>query len=199
MNRHSLLLSLIALPLFHAAALDLTPRWTDVSIDGVTKKQLYFTDGAKKFMLSTDQETEVSPQLGGTNFRFPKLPDIDFIVLPSKFKPTDAFDEVKLVQYREAARALTPARSRGVETVEEESNPIPINRWKSFRVKLRYTMDSRAYAQEVTFLNVSEADQIVLVTSAPERDWTEATERSWQILRSWQEMLPGDEVKLKGN
>ena len=199
MKRQSLLLSLIALPLFQATALDLTPRWTDIAIDGVPKRQLYFADGDKKFMVSVDQETEVSSQLGGTNFRFPKLPDIDFIVIPSKFKPSDAFDEAKLVEYREAARSLAPARSRGVETVEEESNPIPINRWKSFRVKLRFTMNARAYSQEVTFLNVSEADQVVLVTSAPERDWAEATERSWQILRSWQEMLPGDEVKLKGN
>lgn len=199
MKPHPLLPGLLALPLLHAAALDLTPRWTDTSIDGIPKRQLYFADGGKKFTVSLDQETEVTPQLGGTSFRFPKLPDIDFIVLPSKFKPSDAFDETKLVQYREAARSLAPAQSRGVETVGEQANPIPINRWQSFRVKLRFTMNSRLYAQEITFLNVSEADQVVLVTSAPERDWSEATERSWQILRSWQEMLPGDEAKSKGN
>ena len=199
MKKRASLLALFALPLLHASALDLTPRWTDTAIDSIPKRQLYFADGEKKFMLSVDQETEVTSRFGGTSFRFAKLPDVDFIVIPSKFKPSDAFDETKLVQYREAARSLAPARSRGVETIEEQANPIPINRWTSFRVKLRFTMDSRAYSQEVTFLNVSEADQVVLVTSAPERDWTEATDRSWQILRSWQEMLPGDEVKVKGN
>ena len=199
MKKRPFLLSLLALPVLHAAALDLTPRWTDTAIDSIPKRQLYFADGEKKFMLSVDRETEVSPRFGGASFRFAKLPDVDFIVLPSKFKPSDAFDETKLMQYREAARSLAPAQSRGVETVAEEADPIPINRWKSFRVKLRFTLNARAYSQEVTFLNVSEADQVVLVTSAPERDWPEATERSWQILRSWQEMLPGDEVTLKGN
>ena len=199
MKRSSLLLSLLALPLLHASALDLTPRWTDTAIDGVPQRRLYFADGDKKFMLSIDRETEVAARFGGASFKFTKLPDIDLIIVPSRFKPSDPFDEQKLVEYREAARSLLPARGRSAETVEEQSNPVPINGWKSFRVKLRFTMDSRTYAQEVTFLNVSETDQIVLVTSAPEREWAEASDRSWQIVRSWQEMLPGDELPAKGN
>ena len=107
--------------------------------------------------------------------------------------------QTTLVKYREAARSLLPARAKSAETVEEQSNPIPINGWTSFRVKARFTMDSRAYTQEVTFLNVSEKDQVTLVTSAPERDWNEAGERSWQIVRSWQEMLPGDDDPNSSN
>ena len=199
MKHQNALLCLIALPLFQASALDLTPRWTETAIDGVSKRQLYFADGARKFMLSIDRETEVDARFGGASFRFPKLPDVDFIVIPSRFKPSDEFDQTKLVQYREAARALLPARAHDAETTSEKANPIPINDWKSFRVRFRFSMDARAYAQEVTFLNVNERDQIVVVTSAPEREWNEAGERSWQILRSWQEMLPGDEGPPKGN
>ncbi len=199
MKRYQLLCCLAALPLFQASGLDLNPRWIDTAIDGVPKHQLFFADGDKKFMLSLDRETEVSARFGGTDFRFPKFPDADFIMLPSRLTPGDAFDEAKLVDYRAAARALLPARSHDAVVVEEKANPIPINDWKSFRVKFRFNMDARAYAQEVTFLNVSERDQIVLITSAPERDWNEATQRSWQILRSWQEMLPGDEAPPKGS
>lgn len=199
MNRRSLLLSLIALPLFQAAAIDLTPRWLETSFDGIPKRRLYFADGDKKYMLSIDQETEVRAQFGGSTFKFPKFPNIDFIVMPSKFKPADAFDEAKLVEYRENARSLLPARAHGAETVEEVSNPIPINQWKSYRIKMKFSMDSRTYMQEITFLNVNENDQLVLVTSAPDRDWVEAGERSWQILRSWQQMLPDDEGPPKGN
>lgn len=199
MKRHGLLLSLIALPFFQTSALDLTPRWIDTAIDSVPKRQLYFADGDKKFMLSIDRETEVAARFGGTNFRFPKFSDIDFLILPSRLNPAVPFNEAKLVDYREAARSLLPPRARSVETVEEQSNPIPINQWKSFRVKLRFTMNARAYSQEVTFINVNERDQMVVVTASPERDWAEATERSWQILRSWQEMLPGDEAGPKEN
>ena len=199
MKPRTSLLCLLALPVLHASAIDLTPRWTDTAIDGVPQRRLYFTDGSQKILLSIDKETEVAARYGGASFHFPKLPDIDFIVRPSDYTPNDAFDETKLDQYRDAARKLLPARARNAETTGEQLNPIPINHWKCFRVQLRFTMDSRVYMQTVTFLNLNERDQIVTVTSAPEKDWSEADERSWQILRSWQEMLPGDEGPAKGN
>ena len=193
------LLCLLALPIFRAAAIDLTPRWVDTAFDGIPQRQLYFADGDKKFLLSIDKETEVSARYGGANFRFPKFPDIDLIVMPSEFTPNDAFDKTKLAEYREAAKKLLPVRARSAEIAEETTNPLPINNWKSFRVQLRFTMDSRVCVQTVTFLNLNERDQILVVTSAPERDWNEAWARSWQIVRSWQEMLPGDEGPPSGN
>ena len=199
MKKRTSLIGLLALPLFHASAIDLTPRWTDTAIDSIPKRQLYFADGEKKFMLSVDQETEVSGRFGGASFRFPKFPDIDFIVMPSQFTPEIPFDETRLADYRKAARKLLPARANDADTTEENLDPIPINAWKSFRMMLHFKMDARTYVQTVTFLNLNERDQIVLVSSAPERDWSEAADRSWQILRSWQEMLPGDEVVVKGN
>ena len=199
MKTRTALLSLFALPLLHASAIDLTPRWTDTAIDGIPKRQMYFADGSKKFLLSIDKETEVGARFGGAEFKFPKFPDIDFIMVPSQFKPDAAFDETNLAAYREAARKLLPARAHDAEIAEEKANPIPINGWKSFRALIHFKMDSRACVQTVTFLNLNERDQIVLVTTAPERDWNEASERSWQIFRSWQEMLPGDEGPAKGS
>ncbi len=199
MKPYTSLLSLFALPILHAGAIDLTPRWTDTAIDGIPQRHLYFADGSQKILLSIDKETEVAARYGGANFKFPKFPDIDLIVMPSTFTPNDPFDETKLTGYRDAARKLLPARARGAEISEEKFDPLPINRWKSFLVQLRFTMDSRPFLQTVTFLNLNERDQIVIVTSAPEREWNEAGDRSWQIVRSWQEMLPGDEGPPKGN
>ncbi len=199
MKLRTTLLSLLALPVFHAGAIDLTPRWTDTTIDGIPQRHLYFADGSQKFLLSIDKETEVAPRYGGANFRFPKFPDVDLIVMPSSFTPNVPFDETKLDEYRDAAKKLLPASARTAEIKVEKANPLPINNWKSFLMELHFTMNSRAYIQTVTFLNLNERDQIVLVTSAPEKDWNEAGERSWQIVRSWQEMLPGDEGPPKGN
>ena len=199
MKSRTTLLCLLALPLFRAAAIDLTPRWTDTTIDGIPQRHLYFADGSQKFLLSIDKETEVSARYGGADFRFPKFPDIDLIVMPSSFTPNIPFDETKLDEYRNAAKKLLPASAHTPEIKEEKSNPLPINNWKSFRVELHFTMNSRAFIQTVTFLNLNERDQILVVTSAPEKDWNEAGERSWQIVRSWQEMLPGDDGPPKGN
>lgn len=199
MKLRTILLGLLSIPALHAAAIDLSPRWVETTIDGFTRRQLFFAEGDKKFLISTDRETEVAPGFGGTAFKFPKFPNIEFYLTPSGLSPSDLFKDVKLTDYREAARKLLPARAHKAEVVEETSNPIIINEWTSFRVLYRFAMDARPYRQGVTFLNLNDHDQIVIVTTAPEQDWSEAEARSWQIVRSWQEMLPGDEGRQKGN
>lgn len=199
MKNHNVLFSLIALPLFHASALDLTPHVVETRLAGYPKRIVYVTDATKKYMLDIDRETEVASRSGGIKFQFKKLPDIDFIMMPSRFKPTDPFDEAKLVEYRAAARSLLPARAINAEIVEELANPLIVNNWKSFRIKFHFTMDARDCTQEVTFLNVTENDQIVLLTSSPEKVWKEAGARSWNIIRTWTEMLPGDDDPNSSN
>ena len=51
----------------------------------------------------------------------------------------------------------------------------------------------------VTFLNLNTDDQLILVTTASERNFEEESERSFQVIRTWQELLPGDEVPPKTN
>ena len=199
MKKYTILLSLIALPLLQASALDLTPHLIETKVAGYPKRLVYVRDASKKYMLNIDRETEVASRAGGINFRFQKLPEIDFIMMKSKFTPLDAFDEAKLVEYRAAARSLLPARANNAEILEEASNPLVINNWKSFRIKFRFTMDARDCTQEVTFLNVTENDQIVLVTSSPNKVWKEAGARSWEIIRTWTEMLPGDDDPNSSN
>ena len=199
MKKRNVLLSLIALPLFQASALDLTPHLIETTIAGYPKRLVRVQDAGRKYTLNIDRETEVASRSGGIKFAFQKLPDIDFLVMPSKFKPTDAFDEARLVEYRASARSLLPARAKSAEVVQELANPLNVNNWKSFRIKFHFTMDSRDCTQEVTFLNVTENDQIVLVTSSPEKVWKEAGARSWEIIRTWTEMLPGDDDPNSSN
>jgi hypothetical protein len=186
------LLAVLALPLSGANAIDLSPRWIDTSIDGITRRQLFFADGEKKILISTSSETEAAAGSGGTIFRFPKYPNIEFCLTQSTHVPADAFAATKLGEYRETARKLLPAHATGVEIREEVANPVTINAWRSFRMLLRFKHDDQSWLQTVTFVNLNERDQIIAVTRAPETDWNEAAMRSWEILRSWQEMLPGD-------
>ncbi|MEA3213651.1 MAG: hypothetical protein QOE70_6708 [Chthoniobacter sp.] len=65
--------------------------------------------------------------------------------------------------------------------------------------KLAYSEGNQAFLQSVTFLNLNDSDQIPLITSAREKDFAEAAERSFQIIRTWQEMLPGDARPARGS
>jgi hypothetical protein len=193
------ILAAVLLPQVAPAGIDLTPRFIDSFGEGVTFHRLYFADGSKKFVLSLNRETEVTPDSGGTLFRFPKVPEASFLVMRSRLSTDDKFEGAALERYRESAKRLLPVQARGSAIREETPDPFPINDWKSYRIVLTYEVGALRHAQSVTFLNLNETDQIVLITSAPEKDFEEAAHRSYQIFRTWQEMLPGDDRPASGS
>ena len=194
-----LALAALLIPQFASAGIDLTPRYIDTFLEGTTFHRLYFSDGAKKFVLSLNRETEVAPDSGGALFRFTKVPDATFLVVRSRHSPTDLFEGIALDRYRESAKRLLPVQARESAIREEIANPFPINNWKSHRFVVNFELAGIRYVQSVTFLNLNADDQIALIVSSPEAIFEEAAHRSFQIFRTWQEMLPGDEKPARGS
>jgi len=193
-----LLAGLIALEI-PATAIDLTPRYIDTFIDGVASSRLYFADGEKKIGVSLDHETTVEAGGGGVLFRFTKVPDATFLIRSSPMTPDQPFEGIALDRYREAARRLLPPAVKNVKALEEAANTLPVNRWTSRRFS--YTCDSvdSALAVSVTFLNLNADTQLILVTTATERNFADASDRSFQIIRTWQPLRPKDEKPIKNN
>jgi hypothetical protein len=189
----NLVLLLAMLPWFADAAIDLTPRYIDTYNDGIVFQRLYFTDGEKKFTVRSNRETVVTGESGGAMFRFTKLPNSSFQILRSRLTPEQLFSGTALEQYREAAKRLLPVLAKASSIREETVDPLPINNWKGYRLILSCDLNGKTYLQSVTFLNLTPTDQVVLVTTAPEATFQEAADRSFQIIRTWQELLPGDE------
>lgn len=187
------------LPSLAPAGIDLTPRFTDVFVEGATFHRLYFTDGEKKYVVSLNRETEVSADSGGALFKFSKVPEASFLVVRSRHSPTDKFEGNALDRYRESARRLLPVQARGAVIRSEDPDTFPINDWKSYRLILAFDVGVIHHMQSVTFLNLNDADQVVLITSAPEKDFEEAAHRSYQIFRTWQEALSSDEKPNRGS
>jgi hypothetical protein len=194
----TLLGCLIALEL-PAPAVDLTPRYIDTFSDGVAYRRLYFADGEKKIGVSLDHETKVEAGFGGAVFRFTKLPDATFVIKPSPMTADQPFEGIALERYREAARRLLPPGVKNVKALEEVADPLPINRWTSRRFTYTCETVDSVLAMSVTFLNLNREDQLVLVTTSTERNFADAADRSFQIVRTWQELLPGDEKPIKNN
>ena len=142
MNIRILLLLLACLPGLPAAAIDLTPRWTDTFIDGIASRRLYFADGDKKILIGIDRETSVRAGSGGSVFQFPKFPDSTFILTRSRNSPEEKFADLGLERYREAARRFPGPRARDIEVREETSEPLRINDWHSFRLVMTYTIEN---------------------------------------------------------
>jgi hypothetical protein len=183
-----------------AATIDLTPRYADTFIDGVNARRLYFLENSKKIGISLDFETQVAADGGGgVIFKFPKFPDSSFRIGRSPLTAEEPMSELSLGRYRTAAQTFVPGGATEVKVVEESANPLPINKWQSYRFLVTYQVGAAAMRQSVTFLNLNPQTQVILLTTSSPKSFAEAAERSFQIIRSWHEMLPGDEVPVKGN
>ena len=200
MTRLPLLIGLaLCATALRAPAVDLTPRFTDTFVDGVTTHRLYFADNGQKIGLSINRETTVEAGAGGTVFRFPKFSDIIFILKHSPMSADQTFEGVTLDRYREAARRLLPPGAQDITVLAEELDPITINDWHSLRFTYSCVSTGAPRKQTVTFLNISPEEQLVLIVTATEQNFPEAAARSWQIIRSWQPLLPGQEKPPKGS
>lgn len=196
LSMHKLLLPLAlatAVADLGASTVDLTPRYVQTEIDGYPARQLYILADSQKIGLGMDAATTVGPENGGLVFKFSNLPDASFRVATSPHSPDDAWsDPTALERYRASTLALAPAGATEVKVLEEITQPLPINQWQSHRFILSYQTGGYLSKLSATFLNVNPGSQLLLVTRASARTFGEAADRSFQIIRTWHEVLPGD-------
>jgi hypothetical protein len=182
-----------------ACAVDLTPRYIDTFRDGITIHRLFFANGDEKIGLSINRETTVEPGGGGAVFRFPKFPSIVFLLKHSPMPADAAFAGMALDRFREAAHRQLPPGAHDVKELAEVAEPIHINRWHSHRFEYSCEAGGIIRHLSITFLTISEDEQLLMVVSSADEDQKEAAARSWQIIRSWQPLLPGDELPPSGS
>jgi hypothetical protein len=87
-------------------------------------------------------------------------------------------------------RQLTERALRGVPGAahgQASPAPPPVDR--------RIAPGASVTKLAVTFLNASPATQLLLVTRAPGRTFDDAASRSFHIIRTWHEILPGELAK----
>ncbi len=174
-----------------ANALDLTPRFSDTIVGGITQRRMFFADGNRKITVNLDFQTRVEAGAGGAVFRFLKLPSAIFILRRSPMSSDEAFQGVSMQRYREAAHRLLPPNVTSIESLEEVPDPITLNGWHSYRFAFSYADQGALRISSVTFINLSPEEQVVMLVAAPSLDFDDALQRSWQILRTWQVMPEG--------
>ncbi len=171
-----------------APALDLSPSFADVFADGITLRRPYFADGAKKYAVTINAETEVLPYEDGALFKFTKLKNSEMRLRPSPFRVEMKFSPDTLDRYEEAARKLLPQAAKDVTLEQQTKNPLPVNGWESHRFVFKYTTPVGEVRESITFLNITPADQVVVQVSAPDRSFADASDRAFDIIRRWHEL-----------
>lgn len=180
-------------------AVDLTPHYLDIANGSVADRVLYFNDGTKKIGVTLDRETEVVAEAGSVSFFFTTLPGTNLNIRESTLTTEVPFSDKSLELYRSAALLLVPKGIKDAKIESEESDPIPVNNWHSYRFVFAYYTGTVAAKRSVTFLNVSEKQQLILVVTATAQNFAAAAVRSHQIICSWHELQPSEQKPTTGN
>ena len=188
MKLHSILfLAASALPAF---ALDLSPLFITTLSDGVAIRRPYFADGDKKYSVTLNIETELKAYEDGALFRFVKLPHAEMRLRPSPVGVNVKIEPESQAQDEQAARRLLPADAEGVVLDQVTANPLPINGWTGVRFTFHYRTPTGEVRESVTFLNILPTQQVVIQTAAMAKDFPDASDRAYDIIRRWHELDP---------
>lgn len=182
-----LILCLGALPAF---ALDLSPRFINAMADGVVIRRPYFVDGDKKYSVTLNMETDLTPFEDGALFRFVKLSRAEMRLRPSPMSVGLKFDAENQEQYEEAAKKLLPPDAEGVVLDQVTQNPLPINGWSGVRFTFHYRMPMGEVRESITFLNILPTVQVVIQAGSMAKDFPDVSDRAFDIIRRWHELDP---------
>ena len=72
--------------------------------------------------------------------------------------------------------------------VQQTPNPMPINGWQGHRFTYKYTTPAGEVRESITFLNMTPTQQVIVQVYAMEKDFADASERGWDIIRRWHEV-----------
>lgn len=178
------------------ADIELHPRYVTVELGGATIHRAYFADGDKNYAVTIDGETEVIDGKGGGVFRFKSYEGAEFSLRPSPLTVAVPFNAEKLPDYLKAARKILGESAMITKESPVVLDVLPINGWSSCRYSFQYQISGISYAADVTFLNISETQQVVLVADAKEKDFEQIRARADKIMKRWHRVLPGDEEGL---
>jgi hypothetical protein len=195
MKKWTALMNCLAVALLLAAspanALDLTPNPVVAGV--YSNGHYYFQATGKRVGFRLDADTEVSGNSGEADFRFKDVVSAAMKIVKSPLTPEIGFDGQGLPRYRQAAQGNVPQGATEVALTEENPEVVPINEWHSHQYVFAYNFYGVAYRESVTFLCYSAKEQLMIVVTARPNDYARIYRRSYLVLNSFYEILPGDE------
>lgn len=135
------------------ADLDLTPRQQDYELEGITMRQVVFTDGQKQITYAPPRGWEYSGN--GNHFVLhPRLVSgANAEITVNKLSGLGAFDEQTVKHLCDEVLASVPSGATNVKLVSQQMNPLLIDRKATFLIIISYDYYGQGYERSVMFLN----------------------------------------------
>jgi hypothetical protein len=169
------------------AELDLTPKPSQYELDGVTFKQLAFSDGSKIVTYTpprgwdySGNASQLTLQPSGKNQAEAKISKVTL-------SQPASFDEQTVKKLVQEVTAAVPNGTTNVQLVSQEKNPLMVERKETFLVIISYNLYGGAYNRSILFLNRGK-EQIRFQLTSRQADFKELQKAFLGSQYSWQNL-----------
>lgn len=166
-------------------ALDFTPRFIEVNLDGGPVNSLYIQSGRHKILLTQPNQWTISGGGARLEMILSSLPQANvslgnaLVSLPDK--PDDAWLDSTQTQLLKAL----PRDAANATVLEKTAQPYNINNWKSYAWKLAYDLYGVRYSKSVCLIKISPTETVELIALSRENDFAQVRSVATKLITSW--------------
>lgn len=168
------------------AELDLTPKPSQYELDGVTFKQLAFSDGNKTVTYTPPRGWEYSGNAAQLTLQPTGKDQAEAKISKVTLSQPASFDEGTVKKLVQEVMGSIP-NGTNIQLVSQEKNPLMIERKETFLVILSYNLYGGAYNRSILFLNRGK-EQIRFQLTSRQTDFKELQKAFLGSQYSWQNL-----------
>jgi hypothetical protein len=188
MDRSLIFLLLTAVLTVSARAeLQLTPSVIEGEGDGITFKELAFSDGESKITYLPPRGWDYSGSAAQLTLRPPGKAQAEAVITRVPLSEPGKFDDESLKKLIDQTIGMIPQGSENVTIVSQERNPVVIDRKETFLLVLSYRLFGQMYNRSILFLNRGN-EQLRFQLVARETDFKELQSAFFHSLFSWENL-----------
>ena len=184
----SLIRSLLGCLLINStyAQLDLTPKPSQYELDGVTFKQLAFSDGSKTVTYTPPRGWDYSGNAAQLTLQPPGKEQAEAKISKVTLSQPASLDEETVKKLVQEVMGSVP-NGTNIQLVSQQKNPLMIERKETFLVILSYDLYGGVYNRSILFLNRGK-EQIRFQLTSRQADFKELQKAFLGSQYSWQNL-----------
>jgi hypothetical protein len=170
-------------------AIDLTPTASEYTAEGVTFRQLSFKDGKRRVVYELPRQW--SYRVDGTSLQLAPQNSVraDASIEVADLPKPQAFDEKLFGALREQSLRAAPTRAQNVTLLNEEFNPVRLERGDVYAVTISYQALGETFVRSMLYVNLPDA-QLTFRLTARKADFEPLQRAFRSSILSWHWVEP---------
>jgi hypothetical protein len=180
---------LVAFAISARGAIDLTPSVSEYTAEGNTFKQLSFKDGKRRVVYELPLQWTYRGDGASLQLVPPKSVRADASIQVADVAKPQAFDEKLITALKEQSLRSAPPGAQNVTLLNEESNPVRLERGDVYAVTISYQTLGETFVRSILYVNLSNA-QLTFRLTARRADFEPLQRAFRSSILSWHWVEP---------